>query len=266
LESSGIRATFFLDAYGGNARDLADQNQAAKLISARGQDLQLHTHPGPAFDRARDQLRHYSLEEQEQIIEFGCQRIQEWTGARPVLHRAGDWAADERSLEALRRRGFRADFSASPWSQHCGFDRDAISGNGWTRIGGMLCGVGTYYRDRLTARLRRVDLGGASFLETMDILARGIEPLFLTLHSFSLLRYDRSRTRFAPFPEYAERLRRFCRLARDKWGYQPATALEAVDSIQRGTDEALPWTELPTTATLASCAGILKSLRGRLGA
>ena len=129
----------------------------------------------------------------------------------------------------------------------------------------MLCGVGTYYRDRLTARLRRVDLGGASFMETADILSRRIEPLFLTLHSFSLLKYDRSRTRFAPFPEYAERLRRFCGLACEKWGYRPATALEAVESIHR-TDEALPWTELPTTATLASCAGILKSLRGRLRA
>ena len=76
------RGTFFLDAYAGNDDDLAEQRRAAELIVKRGHDLQLHTHPGPAFERARDQLRHYTLPEQEEIIELGCRRIQQWSGVR----------------------------------------------------------------------------------------------------------------------------------------------------------------------------------------
>ena len=258
------RGTFFLDAYAGNDDDLAEQRRAAELIVRRGHDLQLHTHPGPAFERARDQLRHYTLPEQEEILELGCGRLQQWSGVRPVLHRAGDWAADHNSLHALRRHGFRADFSASPWSSNCGLDPDAIAGNGWTRIDGMLCGVGTCYRDRITGRMRRVDLGGVSFREVLDVLARRIDPFFLTLHSFSLLRFNKSRTRFTPEPGYIERLRRFCTVARDQWGYRTLTALEAVTEMENLSDAALPWARPPTTHALSSAAGILKSVRGRL--
>lgn len=259
-----VKATFFLDAYAGNEGDLAEQRRAAELVCARGQDLQLHTHPGQSFDRTRQRLRDYSLPEQEEIVEFGCRRIEQWTGKRPFLHRAGDWGADERTLEVLRRRGFRADFSASPWSQNCGFDPKWIAGNGWTRQEGMLCGVGTCYRDRLTGRTRRVDLGGTSFRETEEMLSRGIDPLILTLHSFSLLRYNRARTRFAPHPEYVERLRAFCGLARTQWGYQIISAREAVAEIQECPDAALPWSNLPTSSVGSSCAGLLKSVRARL--
>jgi hypothetical protein len=261
-----LRATFFLDVYAGNSDDLAEQQRAAELIVARGHDLQLHTHPGPAFDPRRDQLRHYSLAEQEDIIAFGCRRLEGWTGIRPVLHRAGDWAADHNSLRALARQGFRADFSASPWSRNCSYTAEVVRGNGWTRSDGMLCGVGTCYQDRLTGRVRRVDLGGVSFLEAADILAAGVDPLIMTLHSFSLLRYNKSRTQFTGAPDYIERLRRYCRLARAEWGYQYRTALEAVTEIESATDGNPPWVALPTTRTLSSAAGLLKSVRERLRA
>jgi len=266
FDALAIHGTFFLDAYAGNAADLAEQRRAAELIAGGGHDLQLHTHPGPAFDPRRDQLLDYSLEEQQEILELGAQRLQEWSGKRPVLHRAGDWAADHRSLEALRGCGFRADFSAMPWGSACGYSPAAIRGNGWTRIEGMLCGVGTCYQDRLTGRMRRVDLGGVSFLEAADVLASGVDPLFLTLHSFSLLRHDRSRSHFAAFPEYIELLGRFCRLAREKWNYRTSSALEAVIDLQAEPAAPLPWSALPTTRALSSGVGILKSVRERLRA
>jgi len=264
FEALGIQATFFLDVYAGNDKDLAEQRRAAELIASRGQDLQLHTHPGPAFDRARPRLRDYSFAEQCDIIEFGCQRLQQWTGIRPVLHRAGDWGANHDSLRALRQCGMRADFSASVWSSDCGIDPSAMALNGWTRIDGLLCGVGTCYRDRVTGRMRRVDLEGASFPEVVDILSRHIDPLFLTLHSFSLMRYNRERTRFAAHPEYLDRLQRLCMLARRDGNYQTSSALQAVEALEGLPDAALPHAPLPTSKTMASCAGILKSVRGRL--
>ncbi len=260
----GVRATFFLDVYAGNERDLAQQRRAAELIAKDGHDLQLHTHPGPAFDPKRARLRDYELAEQKEILEFGRGRIAEWTGVRATLHRAGDWGADHRSLRALLDTGFDADFSACAWSANCALDRAAISGNGWTWIDAMLCGVGTGYRDRITGRLRRVDLGGVSFAEVEDMLSRRIDPLILTLHSFSLVHYNRARTHFAPDPGYEEKLARFCRIARDAEGYRIVTAREAVTGLKDNPGAVLPWAALPTSRTAASCAGIVKSVRNRV--
>jgi len=261
-----LRATFFLDVYSDNAEDLAQQQRAAELIVARGHDLQLHTHPGPAFDPRRDQIRQYSLAEQEDIIAFGARRLESWTGVRPVLHRAGDWAADHNTLTALARQSFRGDFSASPWSPNCSYSPELVRGNGWTRGEGILCGVGTCYQDRITGRVRRVDLGGVSFLEAVDILAVGADPLIMTLHSFSFMRYNKARTQLRGSPGYIDRLHRYARLAREKFGYQFRTALEAVNEIELTRGGRAPWIALPTTRAVSSAAGLLKSVRERLRA
>jgi peptidoglycan/xylan/chitin deacetylase (PgdA/CDA1 family) len=264
--SMDIRATFFLDAYGNDAQDLAEQQRVAEMVAAAGHDLQLHTHPGPAFDPRRQRLRDYGPAEQEEILELGAKRLTQWGGTRPVLHRAGDWAADPNSLEALGRRGFRADFSASPWSHDCKLPRELVNGNGWQRSHGLLCGVGTCYRDWLTGRVRRVDLGGVSFREATEILELGINPLILTLHSFSFLRYNRTRTQIAPFPGYIEDLRRYCRIARARRNYRIGSALEAVAEIESRPAVPLPWSELPKSGSVSSCTGLLKSVRERLRA
>jgi hypothetical protein len=263
LSAAGVKGTFFLDAYGGNDAEVGEQRRAAEMVVQTGHDLQLHTHPGPAFERKRDQLKHYSLAEQENVIGLGVERITAWSGKRPVLHRAGDWAANHDSLQVLKRQGFRADFSASPWSPNCGIDRALIKGNGWRRIDGLLCAVGTCYRDRLTGRTRRVDMGGVSFLEALDVLAHRTDPYLFTLHSFSLLRYNGARTKFAADTDYMPSMLRFVDRAR-RAGYETATALEAVDAVEKLPE--LPWQPMPTTGAIASAAGILKSVRGRLGA
>jgi hypothetical protein len=128
-----------------------------------------------------------------------------------------------------------------------------------------LCGVGTCYQDRLTGRVRRVDLGGVSFLEAVDILVVGIEPLIMTLHSFSFLRYNKSRTQLSGSPEYVDGLRRYARLAREEFAYQFRTALEAVNEVE-ALRESPPWAALPRSRAVSSAAGLLKSVRERLRA
>jgi hypothetical protein len=259
-----VRATFFLDVYGKREDHVRDQRRAAELVVARGQDLQLHTHPGPAFDPQRPQLKDYTVAEQEEIVSFGRERLQVWTGVRAVVHRAGDWAANRDTLSALQRQGFEADFSASVWSRSCGLRGVGIGGNGWKRIDGLLCGVGTCYRDRLTGRLRRVDLGGSSFSEVSEMLSRRVDPLILTLHSFSFLRYNRARTVFALAPDYVAALRHFCALAVERHGYRSLSAREAAQAAGALPDASLPWSTLPRSGVTASAVGLVKSVWGRL--
>ena len=258
-----ISATFFLDVYGGDEEQVGHQRRAAEMIAASGHDLQLHTHPAPAFDRMRHRLRDYDLREQEEIIAFGNDRIKKWTGLQPVVHRAGDWGADSRSLRALKAQGMRADFSACAWSDNCALDGSLVNGNGWKRVDGLLCASGTGFRDRVTGRIRRVDLGGASYREVTDILSRKIDPMILTLHSFSFLRYDRSRTKFTDFRQYVDVLRKFNQLATES-GYVCRTALACVNELEFRDDDALSWSDLPITTTSASIAGLIKSVKGRV--
>jgi hypothetical protein len=259
----GLRGTFFLDVYGRREVHVAAQRRAAEMIFAAGQDLQLQTHPGPAFDPARPRLRDYPLERQVEIIEFGCSRLREWTGLRPRLHRAGDWGADRTTLRALRQCGMVADFSASPWSPNCGYDPALLQHNGWTRIEGLLCGVGTCYRDRLTGRTRRLDLDGVSLAEMADIANRGIEPLFLTLRSFSLMRFNRERTRFVSAGRHIDRLAWLMEHAQ-ALGYEACSASDAVRALHETDSDALPRAALPTSGAMPSLLGIMKSMRGKL--
>ena len=258
-----VQATFFLDVYGRSQNDVSQEQRAAELIAARGHDLQLHTHPGPAFDSARPLLRHYSLEEQIEILEFGRQRIKQWTGHVVDVHRAGDWGADHISLQALARCNFLADFSACAWSDNCAIGQHVVSGNGWVRADGMLCGVGTGFRDALTGRLRRADLGGASQVELEEILGSRVDPLILTLHSFSLLQYNRARTAFHGNPDYITMLRRFLGLARERYGYECLSARAASVELANVPDVSLPWAQLPTTSLVSSTFGIVHSLKNR---
>ena len=263
LDEMGLRGTFFLDAYGGTPEAVEEQRRAAEFIAGSGHDLQLHTHPSPAFDARRQRMRDYSRGEQVEILEFGAERLRSWTGQRPVLHRAGDWGADHVTIEALRSTGFRADFSGSPWSPNCGYSGSVVDGNGWRRVDGLLCAVGTCYRDRLRGKVRRVDIGGCSEAETTDIMGCGVEPLTLTLHSFSFLRFDRRRTRFGAYEGYIRRLRRFEQRAM-RLGYKATTAVEAAAVMARVGESDLPWSTLPTTNLWASGSGLLKSAWNRI--
>lgn len=265
FDALSVTATFFLDVYGRHEADVTGQRRAAELIQARGHDLQLHTHPAPVFDPKKPRLRDYSLSEQAEVLCYGLDRVEQWTGHRPTLHRAGDWGADNHSLHAMASLGIQADFSASPWSPNCGIDHPSMQCNGWAHIDGLMCGLGTCFRDRLTGRIRRVDIGGTSFQEIIDVLSRHIDPFILTLHSFSLLRFDRGRTHFKGNALYVRRLRELFCIASREHGYQVKTAAEVVAEMQARSPGDLVATPLPTTTLVTSTIGILKSIRGRLG-
>jgi len=262
LRDLGVPATMFVDVYGAASTARAAQEQACLLIKEYGQDLQLHTHPGLAFDPKREQLRDYSFDEQLQIVAFGRDRIRQWTGVEASVHRAGDWAANADTLRALHELDFAADFSASAWSRSCGIPGAAHMGNGWQLIEGMLCAAGTCYRDRLTGRVRRMDLGGVSMAEIRDCIRGAIDPLILTPHSFSLMRFNQARTRFRPDFDYVRRLRRYVRLVQEA-GYRFLPASEAAADARAKLERHPAMQPLPVSSLPASISGVAKSLAER---
>jgi peptidoglycan/xylan/chitin deacetylase (PgdA/CDA1 family) len=119
LKERGWAGTFFLNVYEHRRwGDAAMRNVTTKLQAA-GQDVALHTHPQWAFDRSRNEMYQYNLKEQTEIIRAGVTLLSAWTGLPVVAHRAGDYSANEYTLEALKRNGLRVDSSLLSGNPHC---------------------------------------------------------------------------------------------------------------------------------------------------
>ena len=111
LEERDWQGTFFLSVYEQSKwGEPALRNIAGRLHSS-GQDVGLHTHPHWTYDAARPGMHEYTLEEQTAIIRDGVRYLRSWTGLPVVAHRAGAYAADERTLIALNRNGVLLDSS-----------------------------------------------------------------------------------------------------------------------------------------------------------
>lgn len=111
LDERGLAGTFFLNVYEHRSWGEAAMRDIAARLQAAGQDVALHTHPQWAYDPLRPGMHQYSPDEQTSIIEEGVRLLTEWTGRPVVAHRAGDYSADEHTLEALERNGLRLDSS-----------------------------------------------------------------------------------------------------------------------------------------------------------
>ncbi len=111
IAARGWSATFFLNVYEQRQWGEAAVRNIAVRLQEAGQDVALHTHPQWAYDPARWAMYQYTLEEQTTIVRDGARMLESWTGRPVVAHRAGAYAADERTLEALQRNGVLLDSS-----------------------------------------------------------------------------------------------------------------------------------------------------------
>jgi hypothetical protein len=173
----------------------------AEELQSAGQDVGLHTHPQWAYDPARNGMDQYTLDEQTAIIRDGVRLLSEWTGRAVVAHRAGDYAADERTLEALRTNGIKVDSSLFFGRPSSALNELALPRNLVSSPGGMIeVPVSVYLRDERprflathfpsVTSIRKVD---CDWLEDEDT-ARAVidslvsaDPQFIVvfLHSFS---------------------------------------------------------------------------------
>ena len=111
LQQRQIAGTFFLNVYEYRKLGEPAMRSIVDKLQGAGQDVALHTHPHWAYDPDRNGMHQYSLEEQTSIVRDGIRLLSAWSGRPVVAHRAGDYAADERTLRALEANGVRVDSS-----------------------------------------------------------------------------------------------------------------------------------------------------------
>ena len=199
----GLAATFFLNVFEYRTWGEAPMRDIVTRLQAAGQDVALHTHPQFAYDPLRNEMYQYNLAEQTTIIRDGVKLLQEWTGLPVVAHRAGDYSANEDTLEALRRNGVRVDSSYFLGHPRCRLDALGLPSNMPSFIDGLTEFPVTVYEraerpEALEAifppvsSIRKIDVnwmtGGDEVRSAIDAVIKAKIPyLVVFLHSFSLL-------------------------------------------------------------------------------
>ncbi len=199
-EAAGGKATFFLDvlarrAYGERLRE------SAELLAARGHDVQIHTHP--LWVSERNTMPQYSRDEQRELLEECWRCIEAWTGCAPVAHRAGDLAANEDTIAALRELSIDVDSSYGPGWPRCAALADLFAVNRPSLSGGLLeIPITAFTSLKLPplSRHRLFDFNSVTLSEGRTLLRQAkrleLPYVLVLLHSFSLLSVSADRKRF----------------------------------------------------------------------
>lgn len=119
FDRCGVKAVFFVDpmpalVWGQDAVDAVVQP-----IIARGHEVQLHCHTewlafadqSPLPGRSGLNIKDFSLEEQQVLLEWGLDRIEQAGAPRPIAFRAGNYGANDDTLRAAAKLGLRWDSS-----------------------------------------------------------------------------------------------------------------------------------------------------------
>ena len=204
LEEHDLAATFFVEPFTEEQGHPGQTEPICQFLLDQRQDVQLHVHPchqqyglwrqGLTCPQI-DELADLPLGVQRDLLGAGCQRIEQWTGRRPVAFRAGNMAANEDSLEQMAALGIRIDSSYTfPYlGGQCKFaDTQRYNGSRW--YGHVLeLALSGFYQPRLPGlhRAKPLDLVGVSFQECRDairlICDAGADAVVI-LHSFSLIK------------------------------------------------------------------------------
>jgi hypothetical protein len=120
-EEFGLRATYLTDYEMARCKDF--QELGRNVIRCNAGEIGMHLHawdtPPIVSLTGKDELcRPFLIEYPDQVIKekvrFMTELLEDTFGIRPVSHRAGRWAFDERYARTLVEQGYRVDCSVTP--------------------------------------------------------------------------------------------------------------------------------------------------------
>jgi len=212
LAAHGLKACFFVDPMPALVHGIEPIRRMVEPILAAGQEVQLHLHPAwadpadPVFELAGlDRARQLDL------IRTACDRLVEAGAPRPIAFRAGSYAADRATIEALAEAGIAFDSSHNgsqhPWASELPLDPRQIAP---ARLEGVV-EVPVTQIDQGSRGLRHLQFCAVSFAEMRAALlhaARHGHPVVtLVGHSFELAARAGDRAN----PMLVRRFERLCR-------------------------------------------------------
>jgi peptidoglycan/xylan/chitin deacetylase (PgdA/CDA1 family) len=260
LERHDLRATWFVNVYEAHRHeDPTTVERLVKAIDERGHEVALHTHPSEDLELYARPLYWFNAEQQKEILGYGADLIEKWTGRRPVSFRAGGYVLNDETFEALQSLGFRIDssvFFSSKNNRITPFTVNAV------RMRGGVIEVPVTYVPRVQSdghlEHRKFDVNWLTAEELDQVVDRisefGIGHGMFMMHSFSfidkasikeddpgteraLFRSPPLRSRFVEIygskPELRERFERFAKnISRDD-RVEVKTLASALDGLER---------------------------------
>ena len=245
MDAHGLKGVFFVDPMPTLLWGVAAAEDVVAPIVSRGHDVQLHCHTewldhaGGRLTGGRTgrNLKDFALDDQLRILEFARDMLVAAGAPKPVAFRAGNYGANDDTLEALAALGIAYD------SSHC----PALTGTG-------ACAISLTSDDRLPRqhngvievpvgcietfgrRLRHGQLTALSRRELVAALGHardaGAASMTLVSHSFELL--SRDRTRINRLVE--RRFRRFCESLAAMPGAHSATFADQPPAVPEAND------------------------------
>lgn len=132
MERHGIRGVFFVDPMPALVWGQDAVERIVQPILERGHEVQLHLHTewlrfakdNPLGDRTGRNMRDFTLAEQRVLIAYAADRLVVAGAPFPKAFRAGNYGADENTLQALGDCGiaFDSSFPAGLLGNECGIE------------------------------------------------------------------------------------------------------------------------------------------------
>jgi peptidoglycan/xylan/chitin deacetylase (PgdA/CDA1 family) len=267
LNRYGLQATWFINVYEAHRHDdPTTVERLVKTIAERGHEIALHTHPSEDLELYPRPLYWFTAAQQKDILGYGAELIEKWTGRAPVSFRAGGYVLNDQTFEALEALGFRIDssvFFSSKNNRITPFTVNAV------RMRGRVIEVPVTYVPRVQSDgfidHRKFDVNWLTGEELDQVVDRvtefGIGQAMFMMHSFSfidkaslkeddpgtdraLFRSPPLRSRFVEIygakPELRERFEQFAdSIARDD-RVEVKTLAAAAEGLERRATEPHP--------------------------
>ncbi len=193
LDRHGLEATFFVNVYEAHRHeDPTTVERLVRAIAERGHEVALHTHPSEDLELYPRPLYWFNADQQKEILGYGADLIEKWTGRRPISFRAGGYVLNDETFDALESLGFRIDssvFFSSANNRITPFTVNAV------RMRGRVIEVPVTYVPRVQSDgfidHRKFDLNWLSADELDRVIDRisefGVGEAMFMMHSFSFI-------------------------------------------------------------------------------
>lgn len=202
LVKHGLHGVFFVEPLFAARFGVEHLATVVELIREAGQEVQLHLHPEwtdeitpaliPNNHRKRQHLAYYDVEEQAALVGHGLRLLTQAGVPDACAFRAGSFAANASTFQALRRNGLRFDSSLNP---AVALSLADVPGRDLHSSARMIDGICEYpisvFRDGL-GKLRHAQVGAcgaAELRQALEAAFRDEASDFVILsHNFEMLK------------------------------------------------------------------------------
>ncbi|MDP8231482.1 MAG: hypothetical protein P9L91_02300 [Candidatus Zophobacter franzmannii] len=248
-----VKGTFFVD-FAEKDHDPKLFHLLTELILGKNNDVQLHVHPQFMSDPNRPLLHQYNIIEQEHCLDESIKAFYHATSHYPKAFRAGGYGADNNTLKLLSKFGISVDSSYFPGHENCKIS--PLTPNVISKVDDIIEVPVTVFKNNIDYRLAGNVVKQGSLIKKLDIDSCSLEELklgldavsdskikiiILFMHSYSLIKWNPTYTKYEPDFADMEKLDSFLGYALGK-DYTFATMDEIMNflPVETGREYTIP--------------------------